>query len=105
MDQVLRSGQTQLRVFVVGSATVQIVVAGIGQVIGIAKFLQARIFYAAAFFVGRVGLQNWLGALGKMNSVAARGISQRRFTGKILCAIQHHEPSVFLHYRGVECSS
>src|ERR1700722_10138507 len=75
MDQVLGSRQTQLRVFVIGAAAVHIVVAGIGQVVGLANLLQARIFHSTAFFIGCLGFQDRLGSLCEMNAVAARRIS------------------------------
>src|SRR5450432_1929716 len=55
VNQVFRSGEAKLGIFSVGGGAVHVVVAGVGEVIGVAEFLQARIFHAAAFFIRGFG--------------------------------------------------
>src|SRR2546428_2805208 len=68
VEQVARGGQAELRVL--------FVVAGIGEVIGVTEFLQARIFDAAIFFVVSFGGEYWLEAASEVDAGGAFGVGE-----------------------------
>src|SRR5438105_15953523 len=97
MNQILGSGQAELRVF--------LVVSGIGQVIGFADLYQTRIFYATIFFVICFRRKHRLGPTCEMDAVPALGIPQTRSTVLVLRAIEHHELALMDNHGGIESPS
>src|SRR2546426_316804 len=83
MNQILGSGQAELRIF--------LVVSGIGQVIGFADLYQTRIFYATIFFIIGFRKKYRLGPTCEMDAIPAFSITQARGTVLILRAVEHHE--------------
>ena len=83
VDQVFRSREAKLRIF--------LVVSRVGQVIGIAELNEPGIFDAAIFLVDSAGTENRLIPAREMNSVGALGISQARSALFVLRAVEHHD--------------
>ena len=83
MDQVARRGEAKLGVF--------FVVAGVGEVVDVAEFLQARIFDTAVFFVVRLGRENRLRSTREVNPIGTLGIAKMRSTCSVLRAVEHNE--------------
>ena len=104
VNQIGGSRQAQLGIFLVRSRSIDVVVSGVGQVVGVADFLQPRIFHTAAFFVGRLGHHHRFGAAREMNTVIAGGIAQGRCALAILRAVEHYELTIFFHHGRIERS-
>src|SRR2546421_10426932 len=86
MNQILGSGQAELRIF--------LVVSGIGQVIGFADLYQTRIFYATIFFIIGFRKKHRLRAPSEMDAIPALSVAQTRSTVFVLCAIEHYRLSL-----------
>ena len=68
MYEVAGSGQAKLRIF--------FVVAGVGEIVRVADFLQARILDAAVFLVVGFWRKNGCGTAREMNSIITLRIAQ-----------------------------
>jgi len=83
VEEIFGGGEAELRVdFVVG---------GVGEVVGVAEFLEAGIFDAAIFFVVGFGGEDGLGAAGEVEAVGAFGVADAGGAGGVLRAVEHDD--------------
>ncbi len=94
VDEILRSRQTQLRVF--------LVIAGIGQIISIAELHQPRVFYAAIFFVMFFRRKHRLAPPREMDPIRALSIAKARSAAFVLGPVKHYDFAVAKNHRRVE---
>src|SRR5260370_31362795 len=90
--------------FLVRSHSINVVVSRIGQVVGMAYFLQPRVFHTAAFFIGRLWNHDRLRPTIEMNTVVTLGVPERRSTVMVLRPVKHDVLSVLLYDARVKCS-
>src|SRR5262249_2632484 len=79
MNEIGRSCQAKLCVF--------LVVAGVGEVVGLIDLYKPRVFHSAVFFVVLFGRENWVGLARKVNSVGTVRIAEAGRTVRILRSI------------------
>ena len=87
-----------------GSAATLFVVSRVGQIERIADLHHAGIFYAAFSLIGCFSDHHRFSSPYEMNAILTGGVTKRRFALVILGAIKHHELSVVLDHRRIECS-
>ncbi len=83
MKQIARNGKTELGV--------AFVVAGVGEIVRFADFLEPGIFDTAVAFVFGFGREHGFRAAREVNAVLAFRIAEPRRAGGVLSAIEHHE--------------
>src|SRR5947199_9418920 len=86
VNEIARGGEAKLGVF--------FVVAGVGEVVGVAEFLEARIFDAAVFFVVGFGGEDRIVAANEVEAVRAFGIAETGSARGLLGAVEHDEVAV-----------
>src|SRR6266851_922557 len=83
VDEVAGCGEAKLGVF--------FIVAGVGEVVGVAELLEPRVFNAAIFFVVGFGREDGIGAPREVKAVGAFGVAEARGAEGVLRAIEHDE--------------
>src|SRR5208283_5400275 len=97
--------QAKLCISLLRSRSIHVVIAGVGQVVSVAKPLKPRVFDATAFFIRRLGAHDGLGASREMNAIFASGIAERGSTLLILRSVEQHKFPIFVYDRGIEGTS
>jgi hypothetical protein len=94
VNQVHGSSEAELRVF--------LVIAGVGQIIGLAEFHQPRIFDPAVLFVVGLRGKHGLGAALEADAIRALRIAEAGDAALVLSPVEHDEPAVVTNHGGVE---
>ena len=94
MNEVPRSGQAKLRVF--------LVVAGVGEVIRVAELDESGVFNAAIFFVVGFRRKHRLGTACEVEAITALGVAEAGDAILVLRAIEHDKFAVVEDDGGIE---
>src|SRR6266852_1146400 len=92
------------QIFGVSHAHLTVFALRVSQIVRIADFLQPRVFNTATFFIWRLRNHDRFGPAIEMNTVAARGVPQRRSTVMVLRAVKHDVLSILLYYGRIKGS-